>query len=106
MAGAAIGIGMMLAVLVACLIAADYQLVVRLRRDHRSTWEGLGSPSPLFSRPEDLAAMHRFLAERQYLAIDDADFRRFAGRTRLLTNAVYAAGGATMIAVTLAKAFR
>ncbi|MFL5595153.1 MAG: hypothetical protein ACJ785_11150 [Gemmatimonadaceae bacterium] len=74
----------------AFLIVGDYQLVVRLRENHRKAWEKLGSPSPWFTRLEDLTSVYRFLVARDDRQLGDAQLSALADRIRLLTYAVYA----------------
>jgi hypothetical protein len=98
-----IGVALALALVVGSLIVADYRLIVRLRRDHRAIWEGIGSPSPLLSRIEEVSAVHRFLSGRHYAVIDDRELVALAERARVLTTAAYIAAAAAFVTLTLAK---
>src|SRR5262245_10427197 len=86
-----------LGIAIILLIVGDYRLVTRLRRDHPVAWQGIGSPSPWFTRLEDVNAVYRFLEERAYLRLGDADLSQLAGRLRMLTNVVFLLAAATLV---------
>ena len=103
---ATISAGLLLFVLTVLLAYGDYQLVVRLRRDHSAIWRSLGSPSPWFTKFEHLSAMNRFLGERQYEALNDATLSALSAGLRLLTRLVYYVAATTLLAIAAVRLAR
>lgn len=102
-------LGLLLGVLAAVVVAmcvGDYRLVALLRRDHHATWEGLGSPSPWFSRFEDLRGMHRFLFQKQDQVLQDPTVHALSRRLRILHRLAYALGAALLLLAFAAKLIR
>ena len=91
---------------VAFLAVGDYRLVVRLREDHRQIWEKLGSPSPWFTRLEDLASVHAFVFGREHHSLGDATLSELAEHLRILTYVVYAFALATLVLMALTRLTR
>jgi len=85
------------------LAVGDYRLVVRLRENHRHTWEKLGSPSPWFNRFEDVASVHAFVFGREHQSLGDATLSELAERLRILTYTVYALAAATLVLMVLTR---
>ena len=89
-----------LCALVAVMGGAGFVLYRRfvnsLRRDHRDTWEAIGKPGLVFyGSIQGQRLAHRFIAKREYEAIDDSDFvelcRFYRGYVRAYSCAVVAA---------------
>ena len=102
-ATAAIAAGALMAAAVAVLAVGEYRLVTRLRRDHPRTWEGLGSPSPWFTRWQDLSAVTRFLTQRDYEKLGDVELAVLANKLRILTRVVYVLVAATLLLLSIAR---
>lgn len=102
----ALAAGALFVMVATLLIVGDYQLVVRLKRDHRAAWERLGSPSPYFTHFEHLAAVQRFLFERQYRSLGDDVLARDAERLRLMTTAGYVLAAVVLLLALLVKLVR
>jgi hypothetical protein len=73
------------------------RLITRLRTDHPTVWNALGSPRYIDLRPRRTAALLRFLLRRQYLAVADEPLRVLASRARASLIGAYA--GIALIAV-------
>lgn len=97
------GLFVAFSVSVFALIIGDYRLVTSLRRRHRAVWERLGGPSPWFSRLEDVSAVHRFLHERAYTALDDPALVRACDRLRVLTLVTCVLAVAALAVATIAR---
>lgn len=102
---AVVGGGVLLGA-VGLLVTAQYRFVARLKREFPATWQSLGSPSPLLGRLEHVAALHRFLIEREYRSLGDEGLAAAAERLRALTRATYALGAGVLVLMTLAKVLR
>ena len=98
--------GSVLSIAVTALVVGDYRLVTRLRRDHAAVWQALGSPSPWFTKFEDLTAINRFLAQRRYEDLSDPELIGLARRLRLLTSLVYWLAAITLILLGIARVKR
>jgi hypothetical protein len=70
--------------LVPLIAVLQARVVVRLRRDHHTTWQDLGSPTPIAIHPRHAWSLNRFLWQRSYRPISDARL----GRLCRLTNGV------------------
>jgi hypothetical protein len=95
--------GAFLVLAVLGLAVGEYRLVSRLRRDHPETWQSLGSPSPWFTRWQDVSTVSDFLDSRGYERLGDPDLESLGRRMRILTKTVYALAGATLLLILLAR---
>lgn len=100
---ATIATAVVLLLATAFLIVGDYKLVIRLRQNHRRTWESLGSPSPWFTHIDDMTSVYRFLVARQYRALGDPKLSALAERLRVLTYAVYGLTAAMLVLMVLTR---
>lgn len=53
------------------IVFVEARIIVRLRRDHRPTWEDLGCPSTVPVHPRHSWSITRFLWRRDYRSIGD-----------------------------------
>ena len=100
---ALIGSGAATAVAVILLALGEYRFVQELRRQHPVTWQNIGSPSPWFSRLQDVTAVSRFLSRRGYEHLDDPALAILGHRLRILTSIVYGFVAATLLLLMLAR---
>ena len=85
------------------LAVGEYLLVTRLRRDDPPTWKLLGSPSPWFTRWQDLSAVSKFLGAREYDHLSDPQLKSLGNKLRILTKVVFALVATTLLLIVLAR---
>jgi len=100
---AAIVAGSALILAVVLLSVGDYRFVAQLRRSHPAAWQSLGSPSPWFTKLNDLTTVNDYLARRGYLVLPDPDLIKLGNHLRLLTHLVYWLAGITLLLVGAAR---